>query len=89
MTLNIDKSEDRSDAIEALSRAFALSRQEARLTLELASGASLRQSAQTLGIKYETARGYLKSIFAKTGCNNQLALVLKVHQDLNMDSSQE
>jgi len=70
-------------------KTFALSRQEARISLALASGSSLKQAAHHIGIKYGTARGYLKSIFAKTGCNSQVALVLKIHHDLNIGSSSE
>ncbi|MDQ6997461.1 MAG: hypothetical protein Q9M17_01975 [Mariprofundus sp.] len=70
--------------LHAMMTAFALSRQEARLTLGLVSGLSLKVSAQTIGVRYETARGYLKSIFAKTDCNSQTALLLKTHRDLDI-----
>ncbi len=75
-----DDAKSNADRIEAFIESFALSKQEARLSLELASGASLKQAAHNIGIQYETARSYLKTIFAKTDCNSQMALVLKIHQ---------
>ena len=59
---------------------FGLSRGEARLVALLFAGASLRSCAQALGIKYETARTYLKSAFQKTGTHRQAELVLTVFQ---------
>jgi len=77
------------DAITPSIKAFGLSGQEARLVQALASGATLKQAANAIGVKYETARGYLKSIFAKTNCNSQTALVLKIHRELKNDISRE
>ena len=57
---------------------FALSPAEARLVAHLITGASLRSCAQALGIKYETVRTYLKSVFQKTGTHRQAELVLTV-----------
>src|SRR5262245_16670199 len=65
---------------------FALSPAEVRLVAYLFAGASLRSSAKALGIKYETARSYLKSVFQKTGTHRQAELVLTVFSamsDLN------
>ena len=59
---------------------FGLSRGEARLVALLFAGASLRSCAQALGIKYESARSYLKSVFQKTGTHRQAELVLTVFQ---------
>jgi DNA-binding CsgD family transcriptional regulator len=55
-----------------------LTRAEARLVLHLFQGASLKSSAEALGVKYETARSYLKSVFLKTGTHRQAELVLRV-----------
>jgi len=66
---------------EMIMASFSLSRQEARLALEMVSGAIVKQAAHTVGISYETARGYLKSIYAKTDCNSQTALVLKIQHE--------
>ncbi len=75
--------------LDAVMETFPLSRQEGRLVLELVSGVSLKEAAHNIGIRYETARGYLKSIFAKTGCNSQVTLILKIHHDLKLDSPHE
>jgi DNA-binding CsgD family transcriptional regulator len=48
---------------------------ERRLSDCIAAGKSLRESADALGITYETARTYLKSIFAKAGVRRQADLV--------------
>jgi len=66
---------------EMIMASFSLSRQEARLTMEMVSGTVVKQAAHTIGISYETARGYLKSIYAKTGCNSQTALALKIQYE--------
>jgi DNA-binding CsgD family transcriptional regulator len=50
---------------------FGLKPAEARLVALLFAGASLRSCAKALGIKYETARSYLKSAFLKTGTHRQ------------------
>jgi DNA-binding CsgD family transcriptional regulator len=55
-----------------------LSHAEARLVVHLVAGASLRSCAKSLGIRYETARSYLKSAFLKTGTHRQTELVLRV-----------
>ena len=55
-----------------------LTHAEARLVVHLVAGASLRSCAKALGIKYETARSYLKSAFLKTGTHRQAELVLRV-----------
>src|SRR5262245_21476525 len=61
-----------------LETSFGLSPAEARLVALLFAGASLRSSAEALGIKYETVRTYLKSAFQKTGTHRQAELVLMV-----------
>src|SRR5215468_2041162 len=62
---------------------FGLSPGEARLVALLFAGASLRSCAKALGIKYETARSYLKSAFQKTETHRQAELVLTVFQAMN------
>jgi DNA-binding CsgD family transcriptional regulator len=57
---------------------FDLTPAEARLVVHLVAGASLRSCTKALGIKYETARSYLKSAFRKTGTHRQAELVLTV-----------
>ena len=57
---------------------FHLTHAEARLVVHIAQGTSLKSSAEALGVKYETVRSYLKSVFLKTGTHRQAELVLKV-----------
>jgi DNA-binding CsgD family transcriptional regulator len=57
---------------------FHLTRAEARLVVHLVQGTSLKSSAEALGVKYETVRSYLKSVFQKTGAHRQAELVLRV-----------
>mgnify|MGYP002737279548 CR=1 FL=1 len=58
-----------------LVRMYNLSRAEARVAVLLARGMRLDQSAQHLGLTYETVRKHLKQIFAKTGTDRQAELV--------------
>jgi DNA-binding CsgD family transcriptional regulator len=58
-----------------LGRLFGLTRAEQALTAALAAGARLSDSAERLGISYETARTHLRNIFAKTGVDRQTELV--------------
>jgi DNA-binding CsgD family transcriptional regulator len=61
-----------------LEERFHLTYTEARLVVHLVQGASLKSSAEALGVKYETVRSYLKSAFQKTGTHRQAELVLRV-----------
>lgn len=60
------------DAIRDL---FQLTRMEANLAVALASGGSLVDAADRLGIAHNTARAHLRAIFAKTGVRRQSQLV--------------
>jgi DNA-binding CsgD family transcriptional regulator len=66
---------------------FHLTHAEARLVALLFAGVSLRSSAEVLGVKYETARSYLKSAFLKTGTHRQAALVLRVFHAVSDSNS--
>jgi DNA-binding CsgD family transcriptional regulator len=59
----------------SLDRQFGLTPAERRLAIEVASGVSLRESADRLGIAYHTARTQLKAVFGKTGVSRQAELV--------------
>jgi DNA-binding CsgD family transcriptional regulator len=59
----------------ALRELFGLTPAEASLAAALARGQSLDRVATSQGITLHTARGYLKSVFAKTGTNRQSQLV--------------
>lgn len=48
---------------------------EARLAVLLARGHTLRQAAEEMGIQYESARAYLKRVFAKLDVHTQGQLV--------------
>lgn len=58
---------------------WGLSRTECRLSHLLASGMTVSQSANILGLARSTARSYLKIIFQKTDCHSQNALTHKMN----------
>jgi DNA-binding CsgD family transcriptional regulator/PAS domain-containing protein len=60
---------------EILRRLFDFTRMEASLALLLVNGLSLDEAAGELGIKRNTARTHLRSIFFKTGVTRQTTLV--------------
>lgn len=62
-------------AWEGLVQQYGLTRREAELAGAIAAGASLKDSAQRLGIGYETARTHLRRALAKTGTRRQAELV--------------
>ena len=66
-----------------LEKRFGLTPAQARLVSHLVAGLSLRSSAEVLGVKYETARTYLKSAFEKTGTHRQAELVLTVFRAMS------
>jgi DNA-binding CsgD family transcriptional regulator len=63
------------DPAGILHELFGLTRSEARLALLLVADCSVEEAAELLGITVATARGVLKTIFAKTGTNRQASLV--------------
>lgn len=62
----------------AFTEQYGLSPAEAGLASRLVSGMSLRQAAEALGIRDNTARSHLKRVFAKTGAKRQSDLVRRV-----------
>lgn len=60
---------------QVLAQLFELTPAEARLALLLADGASLDQAVASLSISRNTGRAHLRSIFSKTGINQQTQLV--------------
>jgi len=62
---------------------FDLTPAEARLVVRLITGESLRPCANALGIKYETVRTCLKSVFQKTKTHRQAELVMVVFRALD------
>lgn len=63
------------DAVEGLGSLYGLTPAEERLAALLGGGCSLAEAAQRLSIRMSTARGVLKSVFAKTGTRRQASLV--------------
>lgn len=64
-----------SDRCEQLAELFGLAPSEARLALALSRGMTIAEAAEAFGIAVETARGYSKAIYAKTGARGQPDLV--------------
>lgn len=54
---------------------FDLTPAETSLSMQLANGLSLEEAAEALGIRRNTARAHLRSIFSKTGVRRQTELV--------------
>jgi DNA-binding CsgD family transcriptional regulator len=75
--------------MEFLKSKFDLTPAEARLVVRLITGESLRPCAKALGIKYETVRTYLKSVFQKTKTRRQAELVLVVIRAMNAANLEE
>lgn len=67
--------------INYLQKTYNLSPCEARLIRYLIEGYELKCAAFEMGVSYETARWYLKSIFEKTGTHRQIDLILKINID--------
>lgn len=64
----------------ALVTAFGLTAREAEVAARLASGATIGSLAEEWGISANTVRGYLKTVFDKTGTHRQADLVRLVMQ---------
>ncbi|QDE29338.1 hypothetical protein FIV45_17410 [Paremcibacter congregatus] len=58
-----------------ISHLFGLSLQESRLTALLATGLSVENAAQSMGVTLTTARTYLQRIYQKLGINRQSDLI--------------
>jgi DNA-binding CsgD family transcriptional regulator len=54
---------------------FCLSPAEAQIALGIAKGETLAEIAKARSVSVSTARGQLKSVFAKTGTHRQAELV--------------
>ncbi len=66
------KSQTSGDMLKQL---FDLTPAEAALSLLLAEGLSLDEASEELGIRKNTARAHLRSIFSKTGVTRQTSLI--------------
>jgi len=63
---------------EVVRRLFGLTESESRLVSAIASGDSIDEAAESMGVTVSTARTYLKQVFAKTGTSRQGDLVRMV-----------
>ena len=75
LVLVVDHEMDIREFAIPVCRVFGLTRVETEVACELAMGRTLDEIANLYNIKPETIRGYLKSIFSKTGVNRQVDLV--------------
>jgi DNA-binding CsgD family transcriptional regulator len=67
-----------------LEQLWGLSSSEARLALAIASGQSLAEGAEAIGLTLESARNYSKRIYSKTGAHGQADLVRLVVSSVAM-----
>jgi len=65
----------RTPTASMLNALFDLTPAEARLTVALTAGKSLKEAAGEIGITFGTARNYLERVFRKTGAKQQSGLV--------------
>lgn len=75
-----DPEQDVTDFVEPVCTLYGLSHRETQLTCALVEGDCINTAAKRLGVRAQTARSYLKQIFAKTETNRQtdlLQLLLK------------
>ena len=68
--------------LDPLCHLFGLSRAETRLVSHLLRGRTVTEAAEDMRIKLETARTYLKQVFAKTETHRQADLMTLLHQYL-------
>ena len=63
---------------QVLQQCLGLSAAEARLAMRLFTGESLADAARELQLSYNTCKSQLKSIYDKTDCSSQTALIKKL-----------
>lgn len=71
----LDPDRDRGPVVSALCRAYGLTATESMLVVLLMGGATIENAASRMHIQTQTARAYLKQVFAKTGTHRQADLV--------------
>jgi len=76
----VDPEQERPPAESVLRALYGLTPAESRLAVELASGLSLAESAESLQVSVHTVRQQLKMIFQKTGANRQASLLRLLSQ---------
>lgn len=75
MVFTVDPAMDIRELARPVCDLFGLTRVEAELACLLAAGETLGDAADAIRVKRETARGYLRSMFNKTGVNRQADLI--------------
>ena len=70
-----DPAQDLTSLVEPACKLYGLSPVETRLACLLAQGISLTDAAETMRVREQTARSYLKQIFLKTETRRQAELV--------------
>jgi DNA-binding CsgD family transcriptional regulator len=79
--ITISDPDTKSGAARDLLRSiYCLSEKEARLAVQIAEGQQLSVAARDVGVTYETARSYLKEVFAKLGVSRQAELASVVQK---------
>lgn len=71
----LDPDHDTGAMVTALCRAYGLTATESMLAVHLVGGATITNAAARMHIQTQTARAYLKQVFAKTGTHRQAELV--------------
>lgn len=71
----LDPDRDTGAMVTALCRAYGLTATESTLAVHLVGGATIKNAAARMRIQTQTARAYLKQVFAKTGTHRQAELV--------------
>jgi DNA-binding CsgD family transcriptional regulator len=74
----LDPDQDSREMISALCRAHGLTATESTLAVHLVGGATVEDAASRMHIQTQTARAYLKQVFAKTGTHRQAELVAAI-----------
>jgi DNA-binding CsgD family transcriptional regulator len=74
----LDPDQDTRGMIGALCQAHGLTAMESTLAVHLVGGATVDDAASRMHIQTQTARAYLKQVFAKTGTHRQAELVAAI-----------
>jgi DNA-binding CsgD family transcriptional regulator len=75
LAISPERAHDEPASVLELQRRLGLTHMEARVTARLATGLSVKEIADALGIRVSTVRTHLKSAYAKTGCHGQTDLI--------------
>jgi DNA-binding CsgD family transcriptional regulator len=80
VVLITDPERKKPTCTQLLIQIHGLTPKEAALAAKLSEGKPVKQAAEELSIRYETARTHLRSIFSKTGTSRQAELLLLIHR---------